>query len=155
MVFVDLTKLLNWNKTHLCPQNKDLTTQRDDKGSTPLHFAAAIKFMFQFAPSRICQQVLKANPGTLYQPDHDGFFPIHVAASVDASSNVAMFVKRYPGSAGLRDAKGRTFLHVAVEKKKVNVIGVACKNLSLSWIMNMVDNDGNTALHLAVKAGSL
>jgi ankyrin repeat protein len=66
-----------------------------------------------------------------------------------------MFVKRYPGSAGLRDAKGRTFLHVAVEKKKVNVIGVACKNLSLSWIMNMVDNDGNTALHLAVKAGSL
>ena len=83
------------------------------------------------------------------------FFPIHVAASVGGSGNIDMFVKRCPGSASLCDAKGRTFLHVAVEKKEANVIRSACRNLSLSWIMNMVDNDGNTALHLAVEAGSL
>ena len=83
------------------------------------------------------------------------FFPIHVAASVGGSRNIDMFVKRCPGSASLCDAKGRTFLHVAVEKKEANVIRSACRNLSLSWIMNMVDNDGNTALHLAVEAGSL
>jgi ankyrin repeat protein len=83
------------------------------------------------------------------------FSPIHVAASVGALSNVDMFVKKCPGCAGLRDAKGRTFLHVAIEKKKVNVISVACRNVSLSWIMNMTDNDGNTALHLAVNAGSI
>jgi ankyrin repeat protein len=98
---------------------------------------------------------LEANPDALYQPDHAGFFPIHVAASVGASWNVDMFVKRCPGSADLCDAKGRTFLHVAVEKKEANVIRSACRNLSLSWIMNMVDNDGNTALNLAVEAGSL
>ena len=83
------------------------------------------------------------------------FFPIHVAASVGGSGNIDMFVKRCPGSASLCDAKGRTFLHVAVEKKEANVIRSACRNLSLSWIMNMVDNDGNTALHLAVKAKSI
>jgi hypothetical protein len=66
-----------------------------------------------------------------------------------------MFVTKCPGSACLRDAKGRTFLHIAVEKRTVNIIRSAYSNLSLSWIMNMVDNDENTALHLAVKAGSL
>ena len=91
----------------------------------------------------------------MYQPDYSGFFPIHVAASVGAFRNVDMFIKKCPGSAGLRDAKGRTFLHVAVEKKKVDVISGACRKRSLSWIMNMVDNDGNTALHLAVKAKSI
>ena len=153
MVFADLAKLLKWNETHLCLQNKDLATQRDENGSTPLHFAAAIKFLFR--PSSICRQVLEANADALYQPDHAGFFPIHVAASVGAFRNVDMFIKKCPGSAGLRDAKGRTFLHVAVEKKSVSIISGACRNLTLSWIMNMVDNDGNTALHLAVKAGNL
>jgi ankyrin repeat protein len=149
MVFSDdVTKLLEWIEPYIRLQNKDLTTQRDENGSTPLHFAAA-------RPSRICQQVLKANPDALYQPDHAGFFSIHVAASVGASWNVDIFVTECPGSAGLRDAKGRTFLHVAVEKKKVSVIRSACRNLSLSWIMNMVDDDGNTALHLAVEAGIL
>jgi ankyrin repeat protein len=145
MVFADFTKLLKWNETRLCPQNKDLCTQRDENGSTPLHFAAAIKDPYiESEPSCTWQQVLEANPDALYQPDHAGFFPIHVAASVGAFKNVDMF-----------DAKGRTFLHVAVQKNEVDVIKRACSNLSLSWIMNMVDNDGSTALHLVVEAGSL
>ncbi|CAN6373329.1 unnamed protein product [Urochloa humidicola] len=150
----DITKkLLELNKHHLCQQNKDLTAQRDKNGSTPLHFAAAITQIF--GPSRNCRQVLEANVDALYQPDHDGLFPIHVAASVGSSGNVGLFLNKSPGSASLRDAKGRTFLHVAVEKKKANVISFACRNLSLSWIMNMRDDDGNTALHLAVQTGSL
>jgi len=109
----------------------------------------------QVGPSSICGQLLEANPDALYQPDHAGFSPIDVAASVGAFRNVDMFIKKCPGSAGLRDAKGRTFLHVAVGKKSVSIISGACRNLTLSWIMNMVDNDGNTALHLAVKAESI
>ena len=44
---------------------------------------------------------------------------------------------------------------MAVEKEKLDVIVATCRKRSLSWIMNMVDNDGNTALHLAVKAESI
>jgi ankyrin repeat protein len=92
MVFPDITELLEWNETHLCLQNMDLTTQRDENGSTPLHFAAAIKFLFR--PSSICWQVFEANPDALYQPNHARFFPIHVATSVGAFRNVDMFVKK-------------------------------------------------------------
>ncbi|XP_062193523.1 uncharacterized protein LOC133896904 [Phragmites australis] len=137
---------------------KDLAKDKDENGSTPLHFAAAALSVQRWLRSAVCpqlQQVFDANPDALYQSDRNGLFPIHVAASVGESLNVAMFVKRCPSSAGLRDAKGRTFLHVAVEKKEVGVVNYACGNRSLAWILNMQDNDGNTALHLAVQSGSL
>ena len=68
---------------------------------------------------------------------------------------IAKFVRKCPSIAGLRDAKGRTFLHVAVEKKNLRVVRYACRDRSLAWILNMQDNQGNTALHLAVKDESL
>ena len=49
MAFAGLTKLLEWNEAHLCPLNKDLTTQRDENGSMPLHFAAAINSVSSWA----------------------------------------------------------------------------------------------------------
>ncbi|XP_048550618.1 protein ACCELERATED CELL DEATH 6-like isoform X1 [Triticum urartu] len=66
-----------------------------------------------------------------------------------------MFLNKSPTSAGLRDSMGRTFLHVAAEKKKVRIVSFVCRNRSLSSILNMQDNDGNTALHLAIQTGSL
>jgi ankyrin repeat protein len=102
MVFADFMELLEWNKKHLCRQNKDLSTQRDENGSTPVHFAVSTKLPFEFlGPSRVCRQVFQANPDVLYEADHAGFFPIHVAASVGAFKSVDMFVKKCPGSAGL------------------------------------------------------
>jgi len=133
--------------------SKDLTTKRDVNGSTPLHFAAGILRAGQ--RGSVCSQVFEANTAALYQPDNDGLYPIHVAAAIGSKHAIAMFVKECPRSAGLRDAKGRTFLHVAVVKKKAGIVGFACRDRSLTWILNMQDNDGNTALHLAVKAGSL
>ncbi|KAL6846401.1 hypothetical protein ACP4OV_023849 [Aristida adscensionis] len=137
---------------------KYLSTQRDDKGCTPLHFAAGLRSRRRTEkhPQRwVCSQVLKANTAALYEPDKDGLTPIHVAASVGAWSNITIFVNMCPSCAGLRDNKGRTFLHVAVEKEKFWVVGFACMRLSLAWILNMHDNNGNTALHLAVEAGNL
>ncbi|KAL6846402.1 hypothetical protein ACP4OV_023850 [Aristida adscensionis] len=133
--------LLEWNKS--------LTTQRDENGSTPLHFAATVPQQWLQ-----CSQVFEANPGALYQSDHDGLFPIHVAAAVGAKRIIIMFINKCGSSAGLCDSKGRTFLHVAIQKKRVGIVSFACRNQSLTWILNMRDKDGNTALHLAVQAGS-
>ncbi|CAL5011016.1 unnamed protein product [Urochloa decumbens] len=138
----------------LLERNNGLTIQRDVNGSTPLHFAAT-RLGNWWRPSVVCSQVLDANPSALYQSDHEGLYPIHIAASVGAKGTIAMFLEKCPNSAFLRDAKGRTFLHVAVENRQVGLVHYACQNQSLMQILNMQDNDGNTALHLAVQSGSI
>uniref|UniRef100_A0ACD5WNN0 Uncharacterized protein n=1 Tax=Avena sativa TaxID=4498 RepID=A0ACD5WNN0_AVESA len=140
------TMLLEWNN--------GLTGQQDETGSTPLHLAASVREQRDRHTIRLL--LLKANPNALYQPDHEGSFPIHVAASVDASQAVSDYINNSPSCAGLRDANGRTFLHVAADKRqKWTVIFSACMYRSISWILNMQDNDGNTVLHIAVQAESL
>ncbi|CAM0870691.1 unnamed protein product [Alopecurus aequalis] len=169
-------RLLKWKK--------NLSAQKDETGSTPLHFAAALseqqnssssqlqenmrqwrKGYYSAAaslirlqdhqPRSVCSQLLAANPVALYEADHLGLFPVHVAASVGATRTVALFLHRYPSSAGLRDAHGRTFLHVAVEKKAMGIVDYASRDTSLRWVLNMRDKDGNTAMHLAVQGGGL
>ncbi|KAF7092282.1 hypothetical protein CFC21_094781 [Triticum aestivum] len=131
--------------------NNDLTTQQDDKGSTPLHLVASMPRQ----KDRRYIRLLEANPDALYQMDNDGSFPIHVAASVGSRITINVFLQKSPSCAGLRDARGRTFLHVAVDEMKIWPVWSACRNQSLSWILNMQDNGGNTALHLAVQKGTL
>ncbi|KAM0893249.1 hypothetical protein ACQ4PT_025233 [Festuca glaucescens] len=155
--------------------NNSLTTQRDSDGSTPLHFASSPYFKLGMSlrlhplrrppwfgflrHPRTCtltlMEVFKANPAAMYQADNNGFFPIHVAASVGATNTIQFFLARRPNNAGLCDAKGRTFLHVAVEKRSFSIVYFVCRTPSLAWILNMQDNDGNTALHLAVLDGNL
>ncbi|KAI4983359.1 hypothetical protein ZWY2020_023851 [Hordeum vulgare] len=145
----DLTKmLLEWNN--------DLTLQGDPNGSTPLHFAVlATLRQIKRDSQAICSQLLKANPDALYQPDHNGSFPIHTAASTGATWVIDDLLMKSPNCADLRDARGRTFLHVAVDRMNTGTVDYACRNISLSWILNMQDRDGNTALHLSVRKRSL
>uniref|UniRef100_A0A8R7UWA8 PGG domain-containing protein n=1 Tax=Triticum urartu TaxID=4572 RepID=A0A8R7UWA8_TRIUA len=135
--------MLEWNNV--------LALQGDNNGHTPLHFAATTVPGNQ----KIRSQVLKANAEALYQPDHNGSFPVHMAASVGATSVVSEFIENTPNCAGLRDARKMTFLHVAVDNKKISTVSYACKNGTLSWIFNMQDKNGNTAVHLAAQAGSV
>lgn len=157
-------KLLTWNKS--------LTTQADKNGSTPLHFASdqfnihglsvrqqvVMITMFPWrrytCGTQILKQVFKANLAQLYQPDKSGLFPIHIAASIGCERTIAIFIASCPSSASLRDTRGRTFLHVAVEKKMGNIVSFVGRNSSLAWILNLQDNEGNTALHLAAQAGN-
>lgn len=145
--------------------NKDLSKQRDKHGSTPLHFVVSMKSSLYI---RICgvqctcgsealiSKVLDACPSSAYQPDKKGWLPVHVAASTGVLMAIVVLLEKYPGCASLRDLDGRTFLHVAVEKQRNNIVRFACgqKNLS-SVVLNMQDNKGNTALHLAVQLGNL
>ncbi|KAL6640799.1 hypothetical protein ACP70R_021922 [Stipagrostis hirtigluma subsp. patula] len=157
--------LLRWNF--------GLTAQRDQNGSTPLHFATSM-LRPRVSPFWIhrpwtpwwypwsrgaChsympfKQVLQANPAPMCQSDNKGLLPVHIAADIGADNAIVEFLETCPNIAGLRDSRGRTFLHVAVEKKRWHVVSHACKTPSLSWIWNMQDNEGNTALHIAVKFG--
>jgi ankyrin repeat protein len=161
--------LLHWKMS--------LTSEVDKDGSTPLHFASATCFWtglyidfqslkkwtwwpFIWCPYKSTWSLpilLDENPAALYQADKKGSFPIHVAATVGATVTLFHFIWSYPDSARLRDANGKTFLHVAIENGHGNTVSDVCKesdSYNLTSVLNMQDNDGNTALHLAIKAGS-
>lgn len=135
--------LLGWNI--------NLATQQDDNGSTALHLVASVPHQRDQRAIRLL--LLRANPDALYQTDSNGSFPIHVTASVGTTRAISDFLKESLSCVGLRDATGRTFLHVAVGKERMRTVRFACSNRSLSWILNMQDNKGNTAMHLAVQTG--
>uniref|UniRef100_A0A0D9V167 PGG domain-containing protein n=1 Tax=Leersia perrieri TaxID=77586 RepID=A0A0D9V167_9ORYZ len=153
--------LLDWNMS--------LTEQGDSDGCTPLHFSISQEASHSYKMSSKTNKIpwirfttlaidiplllLQANPSSTYQTDDSGSFPIHIATAAGANKTVSMFLQTFPDSGSLRDAKGRTFLHVAVEKKRCSIVEHACRIPSLEYVMNMQDSNGNTALHLAVKAG--
>lgn len=88
-------KLLEWKE--------GLIKQGDERGSTPLHFAASWRFesmlenslgnlLGHSITSTTAKLLLDAYESSAYQADHSGSFPIQ------------------------RDAHGRTFLHIAAVK---------------------------------------
>ncbi|KAM3406377.1 hypothetical protein ACQJBY_000455 [Aegilops geniculata] len=126
----------------------------------------SFSFYYDVAPSKLLYKfyawkkhpmylLADADPSSAFQPDKKGYFPVHVAAL--AGSLVPIIILLWhcsPACGRLRDSKGRTFLHVAVDLKRLNVVRFVCNRSSeFKSILNIQDNDGNTALHLAVYGG--
>uniref|UniRef100_A0ACD5TQN3 Uncharacterized protein n=1 Tax=Avena sativa TaxID=4498 RepID=A0ACD5TQN3_AVESA len=134
---------------NLLEWNKDLRTQGDrTKGSTPLHFAASCGFVRQV------RSLVNADKSLVYQSDQDGSFPIHLAAVGRRNDVVCELLRKCPDCAKLRDARGRTFLHIAAQDRDGEIFRFALPflqgNSRFASIINMQDDDGNTGLHLAV-----
>lgn len=116
-----------------------LTSKRDKmNGSTPLHLAASLGGLpspifvppwqrnLRLSSVRATRMLLDANESMAYQPDNGGLYPIHVAAGAGNLSVVMVLLKRCPECATLRDATGRTFLHIAVEEGRLSVVIYVC-----------------------------
>ncbi|XP_062230083.1 protein ACCELERATED CELL DEATH 6-like [Phragmites australis] len=100
-------------------------------------------------------QLVQSDPSSAFQPDIDGLFPLHVAASAGNLVAVIILLTECAGCAGLLDSQGRTFLHTAVEKKRSTIVKFVCMRPDFKSILNVQDNQGNTALHLAILGGDL
>ncbi|XP_062197352.1 protein ACCELERATED CELL DEATH 6-like [Phragmites australis] len=153
--------LLQWDK--------DLIKQGDGiSGITPLHFAAAATERL-VRGSTVIRSLINSDRSSAYQRDKNGSLPIHVAAMGSNNSLgicnykiVRVFLEECPGCAELRDAQGRTFLHVAVDYNNSILVWLVAmfyvrrqETGRFAAITNMQDDEGNTVLHRAVLAGSL
>uniref|UniRef100_A0A0E0B0Z0 PGG domain-containing protein n=1 Tax=Oryza glumipatula TaxID=40148 RepID=A0A0E0B0Z0_9ORYZ len=131
--------------------NGGLAKQGDEKGRTPLHFAASTNRLSMRAMVKL---LLEHDRSCVYQPDEEGSYPIHVAAALGGVAGlfaVKLMIEFCPDCAGLRDGTGRSFLHVAVDNLCPSVVALARFSPGLrSAVMNMQDENGNTALHQAV-----
>ncbi|XP_037488416.1 ankyrin repeat-containing protein At5g02620-like [Triticum dicoccoides] len=160
-------KILEWSNKE---GNNAIIGHADESGSTPLHFAAsaegremeeASSFVTRFLFRRPVDNptpihlLLDADQCSACRPDNRGQYPIHIAASMGKLGVVALILDKCPECAGLRDARGRTFLHVAINMRRENIVDYATKDQRFESILNMQDNGGNTALHLAVQVGVL
>ncbi|XP_044321600.1 protein ACCELERATED CELL DEATH 6 isoform X2 [Triticum aestivum] len=162
--------LLNWNG--------GLTKQVDDEsGSTPLHFLASLSFqrrernsIVQYRYKRLhfltyLREYLRCKPAqdssivklvmgerqdSALHADFSGSVPIHIAAAHGRLDIVTKLLEECPYCESSRNASGQTFLHVAVEKEKLDIVKYVCKAKKFNKILNAEDQDGNTALHLAV-----
>ncbi|KAG2563422.1 hypothetical protein PVAP13_8KG350908 [Panicum virgatum] len=147
-----------------------LTMQRDIDGSTPLHLAASLdlypgawyvserfEHIWPWSKST-ATLLLDANIDSVYQPDNKGLYPIHIAALADNLDVTQVLLQMCPDCATLQDGEGRTFLHAAAGRSLVPrhlVAHYACRQPKLSSVLNVQDNNGDTALHHAVRVGNL
>ena len=155
------------------PLRSQLTMQRGIDGSTPLHLAASLdwwpgawlvseRFKHIWPWSKTTATLLlRANICSAYQPDNKGLYPIHIAALADNPGVTEVLLQKCPNCATLRDGKGRTFLHVAAGQwsslswRRHLVASYVCRQPKLSSVLNVQDNNGDTALHHAVHVGNL
>ncbi|KAL6606231.1 hypothetical protein ACP70R_041884 [Stipagrostis hirtigluma subsp. patula] len=155
-------KLLTWNK--------DLIQKKDNNGSTPIHFAVSVvqsacihvplvkknSHIPRVKDVSTIRNLLDADSSMAYEPDGEGLFPLHIAAMTGQQAVVDILLTRCPGCIGLRDKQGRTFIHVAAQNKAFDVVSyISFGQNKLAAILNIQDDNGNTALHLAVEASNV
>ncbi|KAK2990406.1 hypothetical protein RJ640_001738 [Escallonia rubra] len=133
-----MASLLRWKPS--------LVKETDLHGWTPLHFAARIGY------ASIVSQLLEADKSLGYIADNDDKnTALHIAAGHGHIDVMREFFEHCPDCCEMVNARGRNFLHNAVEheqKKAVTYILEQCA-IAIS-LTNQKDIDGNTPLHLLV-----
>ncbi|CAL5009553.1 unnamed protein product [Urochloa decumbens] len=137
-------EILKWE-----PEGPALLTKVDSAGRTPLLLAISYEVLdvidlFLDVPGSDELARISRN---------DGSYPVHIAAMVGSTTIIEKLVQKCPDYYEMVDAHGRNLLHRAVEYNQATVVRYICQNDTFSMLLNAVDYDGNTPLHLAAKHG--
>ncbi|GMP65510.1 hypothetical protein CsSME_00026261 [Camellia sinensis var. sinensis] len=123
----------------------ELIKETDHHGRTPLHYAASM------GDHRTVQRLLQLHIDIVYISNQDGVSPLHVAAYRGHTNIIKEIIQCCLDSGELLDLRGQNTLHFAVLSGKSSVIRYILETTELEGLINQVDNDGNTPLHLATR----
>ncbi|XP_066390897.1 protein ACCELERATED CELL DEATH 6-like isoform X2 [Miscanthus floridulus] len=132
-----IRELLQWNQA--------LVKEVDDSGSTPFHYIASVGNISAM------KLLLRRESSLAYSSDSNGLFPVHIAAKMGYGQFIYELCRFCPDCNELLDSRGRNFLHIAIEHKKWKVVWCFSGTEDLGRMANVMDSEGNTPLHLAVK----
>lgn len=132
-----IQELLQWNPT--------LVKEVDDSGSTPFHYIASVGNISAM------KLLLRRDSSPAYSSDSNGLFPVHIAAKMGYGQFIYELCRFCPDCDELLDSRGRNFLHTAIEHKKWKVVWRFSGTADLGRMANVMDSEGNTPLHLAIK----
>ncbi|BFG28849.1 hypothetical protein CerSpe_151230 [Prunus speciosa] len=124
-------------------KNPGIIGEVDELGWTPLHYAA---LGGNLEATRV---LLQLDSDASYILDKSGLSALHVAAYAGCTKIMEEMIGCRPDTCDLLNDKGQTILHAAVLGEQINVVNYILKNPKLAGLINEVDNDGNTPLHLA------
>ncbi|XP_052302556.1 uncharacterized protein LOC7497373 isoform X2 [Populus trichocarpa] len=127
----------------------ELLCLTDKELGNSLHYASSRGFLegVQF----LLQKFLNG----AYKRNHEGNYPIHLACKNDSVDVVKEFLKITPYPKEFLNKKGQNILHVAAENGQGNVVRYILEQYQkiVEPLLNEMDEDGNTPLHLAARHG--
>ncbi|XP_039436937.1 transient receptor potential cation channel subfamily A member 1-like isoform X2 [Culex pipiens pallens] len=114
---------------------------KNNNNESPLHFAA------RYGRFNTVRQLLDSEKGTfiINESDGEGLTPLHIASKEGHTRVVQLLLNR--GALLHRDHNGRNPLHLAAMSGYTQTIELL--HSVHSHLLDQVDKDGNTALHLA------
>jgi ankyrin repeat protein len=128
---------------------------KDKQGRTPMHIACYFKRSKMMALMLAkCLSTEGLNTTAPYAEDHNGFSPLHYCA-LNGATDIALMLSNNHSACKI-NLLGRTSVHCASLTGHLDtLVAILGRTTMGSIIVDLPDNNGNTALHLALKSGHL
>ncbi|KAK0588741.1 hypothetical protein LWI29_004899 [Acer saccharum] len=124
-------------------QKEVLLDQRDKNDNTPLHCASSLGYF------EGVHYLVEINSDQAFERNKEGFYPLHLACENGHVRVVQELLRKWPDPTELMGDNDQNILHVAAKNGKEEVVRFLLKQDGLDKLINEMDENGNTPLHLA------